>query len=60
MSKRHPSSGRVRFETCDYFTDQIQTTADTFDPLNWNRINPATRLLFVESAEPGGTLPVQA
>ena len=50
----------MRFETCDYFTDQIQTTADTFDPLNWNRINPATRLLFVESAEPGGTLPVQA
>ena len=55
---RAASGSRVRFETCDCFTDQIQTAADTFDNLDWNRINPATGPLFVEGAEPGDTLRV--
>ena len=55
---RAASGSRVRFETCDCFTDQIQTPADTFDNLDWNRINPATGPLFVEGAEPGDTLRV--
>ena len=55
---RAASGSRVRFETCDCFTDQIQTPDDTFDNLDWNRINPATGPLFVEGAEPGDTLRV--
>lgn len=64
MSPEHPPVLRVadgscvRFETCDCFTDQIQSPGDTLGDLDWNRINPATGPLFVEGAEPGDTLRV--
>lgn len=49
---------RVRFQTCDCFTDQIQSSDDTLGSLDWNRINPATGPVFIEGAEPGDTLRV--
>lgn len=64
MDKAHPpvlrvkGGSRVRFLTCDCFSNQIQTAQDTFDYLDWNRINPATGPLFVEGAQPGDTLAV--
>ena len=48
MSPQNPfvlrvaDGGRVRFETCDCFTDQIQQPSDTFEQLDWYRINPST------------------
>ena len=56
MSPEHPPVLRVadgscvRFETCDCFTDQIQSPGDTLGDLDWNRINPATGPLFVEAS----------
>lgn len=64
MSPQNPpvlrvaDGSRVRFETCDCFTDQIQQPGDTFEQLDWNRINPATGPLYIEGAEPGDTLRV--
>ena len=64
MSSQNPpvlrvaDGSRVRFETCDCFTDQIQQPGDTLEQLDWNRINPATGPLYIEGAEPGDTLRV--
>ena len=55
---RVADGSRVRFETCDCFTDQIRQPGDTFEQLDWNRINPATGPLYVEGAAPGDTLRV--
>lgn len=55
---RVSDGSRVRFETCDCFTDQIQSPQDTLQNLDWARINPATGPLYVEGAEPGDTLAV--
>lgn len=55
---RVASGSRVRFETCDCFTDQITPENNTLDALDWARINPATGPVFIEGAEAGDTLAV--
>ncbi|MCL2376410.1 MAG: acetamidase/formamidase family protein [Defluviitaleaceae bacterium] len=55
---RVASGSRVVFETCDAFSDQITSETDTFEGLDWNRINPATGPLYVEGAEVGDVLSV--
>ncbi len=54
------SSGTiVEVETMDCFSNQIQTPDDTFDALDWSRVNPATGPIFVEEAEEGDTLKIE-
>ncbi|MGR3807664.1 amidase [Pasteurella testudinis DSM 23072] len=48
----------VRFETCDCFTNQITSSGQVPDGVDWNRINPATGPVFVRGAESGDTLAV--
>jgi len=55
---RATSGSRVIFETCDAFSDQIKSENDTFDGLDWNRINPATGPLYIEGADVGDVLSV--
>lgn len=55
---RVASGSRVRFATCDCFTNQIQTAQDNFTQLDWARINPATGPLYIEGAQAGDTLAV--
>lgn len=54
---RVSSGSEVLFETCDCFTDQIQS-ADDFVKLDWSKINPATGPLFIEEACVGDILQV--
>lgn len=65
MSRENPpaatvtSGSDVCFETCDCFSDQIQSEQAEFNELDWQRINPATGPVFVEGAEPGDVLRVE-
>jgi amidase len=45
-------------ETCDCFSDQVQSPDDAFGAVDWTRINPATGPVFVEGAQPGDVLEV--
>lgn len=54
------SSGEtVVIETMDCFSDQMQTSQDTIDELNWDHVNPATGPIYVEGAKPGDVLKVE-
>lgn len=55
---RVEDGSRIRFETCDCFTDQITHTNNTLDALDWARINPATGPVFIEGAKAGDTLAI--
>ena len=56
----HCTSGEtVKFETLDCFGGQITSEEQHLGGINWERINPATGPLFVDSAEPGDTLKVE-
>ena len=56
----HCTSGEtVKFETLDCFGGQITSDEQHLGGINWERINPATGPLFVDSAEPGDTLKVE-
>ncbi|MBM7691666.1 amidase [Peribacillus deserti] len=54
-----PSGSTITFETCDCFSNQIQSEDQPFSSVGWDKINPATGPLFVEGAEPGDTLKVE-
>ncbi|MTH54373.1 acetamidase [Bacillus mangrovi] len=49
---------RVVFETYDCFTNQIQSSDDSFGTLNWDRINPASGPVYIEGAKAGDLLSV--
>lgn len=53
------SGDTVRFETLDCFGGQITNEEQHLGGINWERINPATGPLYVNSAEPGDTLRVE-
>lgn len=52
------SGSRVIVEAYDCFEDQIKTNDTTMNSIDWERINPATGPIFVESAQPGDVLAV--
>jgi len=49
----------VVFETMDCFSNQIRTTEDRLENLNWAEVNPATGPVFVNGAKPGDVLVVE-
>ncbi|MBS4178246.1 acetamidase/formamidase family protein [Lederbergia citrea] len=52
------SGDRFTVESYDCFEGQITSGDTTMDTINWDRINPATGPIFVESAQPGDVLAV--
>jgi amidase len=52
------SGARVEIQTMDCFANQVQRAEDTLQAIDWDRINPATGPIFVESAQPGDVLKV--
>ncbi|WP_368654938.1 acetamidase/formamidase family protein [Ornithinibacillus sp. 4-3] len=54
-----PSGSTVVFEAYDCFSNKLETTADKFSKVGWDKINPATGPLYVEGANPGDTLKVE-
>ncbi|MEG0072305.1 MAG: acetamidase/formamidase family protein [Raoultibacter sp.] len=52
------SGETVRIRTKDCFGNQVQTSEDKLDTIDWNAINPATGPVFVRGAVAGGTLKV--
>lgn len=52
------SGSRLTVEAYDCFEDQITTSETTMNSIDWERINPATGPIFVETAEPGDVLAV--
>lgn len=52
------SGDTIEIQTCDCFTDQIQTFEDKLEAIDWDRINPATGPIFVEGALEGDVLKV--
>jgi len=48
----------IVFETCDCFSDQIQSPDGSFDGIDWSRINPATGPVYINGAEIGDSLAV--
>lgn len=52
------SGATVEIETYDCFENQIQSSDTQMDALDWNRINPATGPIYVNSAMPGDVLKV--
>lgn len=55
---RVASGETVRIRTKDCFGNQLRTPEDELDEIDWDAINPATGPIFVEGAQPGGTLKV--
>lgn len=53
------SGSEVVFQTCDCFSDQINSADAVFNELDWQRINPATGPVYVEGAQPGDVLRVE-
>lgn len=49
---------KVDIETYDCFCNQLRSEKDSFDKLDWDRINPATGPIWVEGAQPGDVLKV--
>lgn len=52
------SGTRLVVEAYDCFENQIQSDHTTMNSIDWNRINPATGPIYVESAKPGDVLAV--
>lgn len=49
----------VVFETCDCFQNQISSSEQPIEKLDWEKINPATGPLYVKGAEKGDTLRIE-
>ncbi|UCF93142.1 MAG: acetamidase/formamidase family protein [Desulfobacterales bacterium] len=56
---RVKSDSAVVFETCDCFSNKIQSEDQLFGSVGWDSINPATGPLYVEGAEPNDILKVE-
>ncbi|CAK7033862.1 MAG: hypothetical protein PEGG_01422 [Paraeggerthella hongkongensis] len=52
------SGETVRIRTKDCFGNQVRTSEDALDEIDWDAINPATGPVFVKGARPGGALKV--
>jgi amidase len=65
MSPAHPpalkaeSGSTVVFETCDCFSNKIDSEDQLFSSVGWDSINPATGPLYIEGAAPGDILKVE-
>ena len=55
---RVASGDTVRIRTQDCFGNQVQTSEDQLDEIDWDAINPATGPVYVEGAVAGGALKV--
>lgn len=53
-----PSGSTVVFETLDCFSNTIKTENDLVSGIDFNKVNPATGPLYIESAQPGDVLKV--
>lgn len=53
------SGETVRIRTKDCFGNQVKTSDDVLDEIDWDGINPATGPIFVKGAKPGGVLKVE-
>lgn len=53
-----PAPTTLDVDTLDCFANQLRDPSDTFDRLDWDRINPATGPIHVQGAEPGDALKV--
>ena len=49
----------IVFETCDALHGQVKNDDQSFDGLDWSRINPATGPVYVNGAMPGDVLAVK-
>src|SRR5699024_7193599 len=49
---------KVRLETLDCFSNQIQSPEDELSSIDFSKVNPATGPVYVEGAEPGDLLVV--
>ncbi len=64
FSKNNPSiktvglNESVTLETIDAFGGQIKSDTDLFDSIDWEKINPATGPIYINSAMPGDLLKV--
>ncbi|MBS4219300.1 acetamidase/formamidase family protein [Bacillus sp. FJAT-49711] len=52
------SGTRITVDAYDCFEGQITSSETTMNAIDWERINPATGPIYVESAEPGDVLAV--
>ena len=52
------SGETVRIRTKDCFGNQVRTSEDALDEIDWDAINPATGPVFSKGARPGGALKV--
>lgn len=52
------SGEEVRFQTCDCFSNEIETEEDLIMDIDFTKINPATGPVFVKDANPGDILKV--
>jgi amidase len=57
IAKARPGDILV-IETEDCFDNQIQSSEDVIESIDFNRVNPATGPIYIEGAEPGDTLVV--
>lgn len=48
----------LTFETLDCFSEQIKTTKDTIECLNFDKVNPATGPVYFEGIKPGDVIAV--
>ena len=50
---------QIQFETWDALHGQVKSAGESFDSLDWNRVNPATGPVYVHGAEAGDILSVK-
>lgn len=53
-----PAGSTVEIETLDCFENQLRTSEDTLEALDWDRTNPVTGPICVEGAAAGDTLKI--
>lgn len=54
-----PAGTRLAIKTQDCFSNQLRTSEDKLEAMDWNRVNPATGPIFIEGTEPGDVLEVR-
>ncbi|MDQ0412261.1 acetamidase/formamidase family protein [Mesobacillus stamsii] len=53
------SGSTIKIETYDCFQNQIRSNDTEINSINWDKINPATGPIYVETAQPGDILSVK-
>lgn len=54
-----PAGSTVEIETLDCFENQLRTSEDTLEALDWDRTNPVTGPIHIEGASAGDTLKIK-